>query len=123
MNDNVIFVNDPLPSFLPDDIRVWLKDNYSEQNLADAFATTHNKVGWLIHEADEDWAVQEMFEKWNELYRELYTKIFEILREENISKNTNHKLKGGTHYIAKPFMEKYGYRDGGGWWIQRCLGF
>ncbi len=92
--------------------------NYSEQNLADAFAATHNKAGWLMHEADEYSAVQEMFEKWYELYQELYEKIFEILREENINKNANHMLEGGTHYIAKPFMKRYGYRDGGGWWIK-----
>lgn len=119
MNNIVILASEPLESFLPDDIRIWLKDNYSEQHLADVFAGVRNKVGWLMHEADEDWAAQEMFERWDELYEELYSKIFEILKEENIRKNTNHILEGGTHNIVKPFMEKYGYCDGSGWWIEK----
>lgn len=119
MNDIVILTSEPLESFLPDDVKVWLEKNYSEQHLADVFAGVSNKVGWLMHESDEDWAAQEMFERWDELYEELHSKIFEILKEENISQNTNHNLEGGTHYIVKPFMEKYGYRDGSGWWIEK----
>jgi hypothetical protein len=41
-----------------------------------------------------------------------------ILTDENRLKKTNHQLEGGTHYIAKPFMERNGYYDGGGWWIK-----
>lgn len=119
MNDIVILASEPLESFLPDDVKVWLEKNYSEQHLADAFAGVSNKTTWLMHDADEDLTVLEKLEKWHELYEELYSKIFEILKEENISKNTHHILEGGTHYIVKPFMEKYGYRDGSGWWVEK----
>ena len=113
--DNVIFASEPLQSFLPDDIRTWLKENYSEQNLADAFAGVSNKTMWLMHDADEDSAVLDILEGWHKLYDELYSEIFEILTRENLVKN----IKDGTHYIVKPFMEKYGYFDGGGWWIEK----
>ncbi len=115
MNDIVILASEPLESFLPDDIRIWLKDNYSEQHLADVFAGVSNKTGWLMYEVDEDLSVFETLEEWHELYDELYAKIFAILSRKNLIENTN----VGTQYIVKPFMEKYGYRDGGGWWVEK----
>lgn len=121
MGDEVIYINDPLESFCPDDVRNWLKTDYSEQHLADAYATTNNKVGWLMHEDDEsnNWAVHEMFERWYELEKELINKIIIILQEENEKENADYVLEGGTHFIAKPFMERNGYRDGNGWWVEK----
>lgn len=111
-------VKEPLESVATDDIRCWLNENYNEYNLAVAFADTNNKVGWLMHDSDEDYAVSVLVDKWYELYIQLFNMILKILTDENRLKKTNHQLEGGTHYIAKPFMERNGYYDGGGWWIK-----
>lgn len=111
-------VKEPLESVAPDDIRCWLNENYNEYNLAVAFADTHNKVGWLMHDSDEDYAVSVLVDKWYECYIQLFNMILKILTDENRLKKTNHRLEGGTNYIAKPFMERNGYYDGGGWWIK-----
>lgn len=114
MSDYVIMAKEPLESVVPNDVRQWLKEDYSEQHLADAFADVSNKNSWLMHDADEDWTVLEILDGWHKLYDELYAKIIEILSSENLIENPNK----GTHYIVNPFMERYGYRDGGGWWIK-----
>ena len=78
---NYIMVKEPLESVAPDDIRCWLNENYNEYNLAVAFADTHNKVGWLMHNSDEDYAVSVLVDKWYECYIQLFNMILKILTD------------------------------------------
>lgn len=118
MSENYILISEPIKQGYPDDVREWLKKNYSESNLARAYADVHNEVGYLRDEYDKDLILQQVADKWWELEVELYQKIYSILSDENTKKNANHDLSGGMFPNAKPFMHRNGYIDGGGWWIK-----
>lgn len=118
MTDCYVMIKEPLVFLNPQDVRKWLCLDQTEKNLATAFANVSNKAGWLLHEADSSWEYRDKLHNWMELEIELYNFIFDILSKENENGFSNHKLSGGAHYIAEPFMNRNGYIDGGGWWIK-----
>ena len=67
MSENYILISEPIKQGYPDDIREWLKKNYSESNLARAYADVHNEVGYLRDEYDKDLILQQVADKWWEL--------------------------------------------------------
>ena len=122
-NNAVVLTSEPLKGFTPADMRKWLRENDTENGLASVFASVHNQTGWLGHDLDElnepELSVAEAaYNEWWKFQEVLYKKIITILQRENDAGFANHTItEKGLHYVVKPFMERNGYRDGGGWWV------
>ena len=117
----MILTTEPFVGFMPADLRAWITEHSSDQNLAMALAEVHNRVGILGHELDETddhWLIYA-YEAWWEVEKELYDLIVASMRHSNQQGKTNYNLsQTGLHWLVKPFMEKNGFRDGTGWWVQ-----
>lgn len=91
-----------------------------EQELAEAYAMASNKA-WLVEDDVHDYEegtpeYQEacrVTDDWFAVEETLRNKIFTILKSEGVDVSTERYI-----YVLKPFMERNGYRDGGGWWIR-----
>ena len=119
--NTLILTTEPLVGFMPADLRAWITEHSSDQSLAMALAEVHNHVGILGHELDETddhWLIYA-YEVWWEVEKELYDLIVASMRHSNQQGKTNYNLsQTGLHWLVKPFMEKNGFRDGTGWWVQ-----
>lgn len=116
----------PLWGTAPDEIRTLLQQDYSEKLLAAAMAAVSNQTGYIHHDINDpdiDEAtrevIEEQFDAWWVLERELVTRISNILICENPEKGIPENT--GYHFIIQPFMERNGYRDGSGWWIKEAV--
>ena len=120
-----ILFSEPLEGVVPDDIRQWLSDHDNERGLAVAMARVNNKVGLLYHDLNDpdvpyNLELKTIFNEWWSLEKELDEKIIKILHEENASGKANHNIaEKGLHYVIMPFMERNGFRDGAGWWVEK----
>ena len=106
------------------DVKSRVTDNMPEDEIAAVFAAASNKLAGLHADLnDPDYVrivdkIEQSYAMWGELQEEMYCRIVSILQRENDNVGT-HVLSGiGTHYIVLPFMERNGYRDSGGWWIE-----
>ena len=119
--NTLILTTEPFVGFMPADLRAWITEHSSDQNLAMALAEVHNHVGILGHELDETddhWLIYA-YEAWWEVEKELYDLIVASMRHSNQQGKTNYNLsQTGLHWLVKPFMEKSGFQDGTGWWVQ-----
>lgn len=119
--NTLILTTEPFVGFMPADLRAWITEHSSDQNLAMALAEVHNHVGILGHELDETddhWLIYA-YEVWWEVEKELYDLIVASMRHSNQQGKTNYNLsQTGLHWLVKPFMEKNGFWDGTGWWVQ-----
>lgn len=120
MNDIVIMRNDPLPNKTPTDVRNYFAERKTEKDLADAYAISHNKFGWVEDDAydyeegtPEYEAARVIVDEWGALIDEYEERIFMILRGEGIKIPKTGRIK-----VLKPFMERHDYIDGNGWWIK-----
>lgn len=109
----VIMGSEPLAGISAEEWRNMLGNDYTEPALATSLAGAWNEAGWLIDEADDDDSTSEIkarYETWWALRVELVENVAAILQCEC-----------QTPYIklVKPFMERNGYRDGGGWWVKK----
>lgn len=120
--DAVIMVGDPVPDVSIEDMRGIVASIDTEQDLADAFAMVHNKF-WFIEDDTYDYEpgtedyirVRTVVDAWGELMNTLSDRIKEIMDRDHLHATTN---KGNPRHVFEPFMRKYGYRDGRGWWIK-----
>lgn len=116
-----MMAEDPYENMTPDNLRLWLKDNPSEQSLVTGISIANNKCGWYVHDCDEDEKYIPIYNAWWKLYQELVAQGFEILEKENEEGIANHDLSDiGLHYKIKPIMERNGFIDGNGWWFRDC---
>ncbi len=109
----VIMVSEPLAGISAEEWRNMLGNDYTESALAASFAGAWNEAGWLMDEADEDDSTPEIkarYESWCALQVELVEKVAVILQCE---------CKAPYVKLVTPFMERNGYRDGGGWWVKK----
>lgn len=109
----VIMGSEPLAGVTADAWRTQLGEDYTDESLAAALAGAWNKSGWLGHDLGDDACTPEVeaaYKEWYALEEELIGKIALRL-----------KRKCETPYIklVTPFMERNGYRDGGGWWVKK----
>ncbi len=115
-----IMGTEPLPERTAEEIRAYFEDKNSPKDLADAFALTSNKFWWVEDNVyDYEKGTPEYQEacrisdEWGELMDAYKARIFEILVREGISIPSTGQIK-----VLEPFMAKYGYADGNGWWIK-----
>ena len=115
----VIMCGDPCPDKTPEDIWGMTKGKCSIQELVDAYVIAHNKFWWVEDEVyDYDEGTEEydkacrITDAWAEVMDYLCDNLIKCASEDGIL------ATGESHYGLKPFMEKYGYRDGHGWWVK-----
>lgn len=114
-----IMASDPTQGISASEIETYFADKPSAQDLADAYAITHNAFWWVEdNEYDfevgspEHKAARMVTDEWCRLMRQYQERIFDILRSEGIKIPTT-----GQIVMLTPFMKKYGYEDQGGWWV------
>ena len=104
-----------------EDVRDWYSRNHNEQGLADAYAVVHMEDAYAedcIYDYEEGTEEYESALKtadaWSALYEELEEEIVRILKEDNVDVSN----PGSVDTLAI-FMDRYGYDNCGGWWIER----
>ena len=103
------------PSIRPDDVREWFSENQDDESLAEVLAQVCNRTACLMaesSESDDPW-LEVIFYDWDELEEELLQECLTRLKEKGMLQDAE-----GRYGQIKPFMEKYGYRNGNGWWIK-----
>lgn len=120
-NNTLILTQHPYVGFMPEDLRLWIAEHSSDSDLATALSAVHNHIGRLGHElgeCDDYWLIYA-YDAWCAVETDLYELIILSMRISNRKGETSYNLQhNGLYWLVKPFMEKYGFRDGYGWWIQ-----
>lgn len=125
--ETAVMFDEPLKDYTPDSIRQAMEMDNSDESIAMLMAAVSNKTAWLGHDIDDYEADEEAealsivseYEVWNVLLSELYAQIIRRLESADITEQPDDiKNVKGLYYIIKPFKERYGYRDGAGWWIK-----
>lgn len=119
-----IMVEEPMPEITIEKMHALIEQISSERKLASLFAIAWNKAMWIADEAyDFEEGTQEYFdacrltELWFDAENILREMIFEILRLENVLIPDSAQVK-----VIEPFMNRNGYKDGNGWWIDDKIG-
>ena len=115
-----IMAKEPCPNMSAADVKAYYADKRTAKDLADAYAITHNKF-WWVDDKEYDYeegtpehkAACAVTDEWGALKNEYKNRIFEILIGEGISIPATGQIK-----VLAPFMERFGYVDGNGWWIK-----
>ena len=123
-NPNHIFMNNIDEQKASEEIiqELWdiAKTCISSSDLAKVYATVHNECFLTAHEMDnfgegaENQKNIKLFNEWKNLYDYLSDKVLQRAMVEKLLdiKNQNN----GLFRKVEPFMNKYGYCDGNGWW-------
>ena len=111
---------EPLSKISVHDIRNWLSHNNSIQNIVDAYVVVLEK--YICVEDDvydyeigtvEYNSARLKSDEWFSLMKELQKQILDEMRSEGYT-----IPEKGYYYAMIPFMKRFGYRDGNGWWIK-----
>lgn len=113
-----IMASEPAKGRTASEIEAYFADKCTPQDLADAYAITHNQFWWVEdNEYDfepgspEHKAARIITDEWGRLMEKYKRQIFDILRSERIEIPATRQI-----VVLTPFMKKYGYNDYGGWW-------
>ena len=117
---NIVLGSDPLPNVTPGEVRTWYLQHHNESGLASAFAASSNKAWWVednIYDYEEGTLEHKeacaITDAWFEAMDELEQEILDILRSEGV------KIpEAGRISVLRPFMERHGFIDRGGWWVR-----
>lgn len=116
-----VMMSEPIPNLSTEDVRNWLDENNNEQNLATAYALAHNKAWWVeddvydYEEGTEEYKKAcQITDEWFSFMDELGERILDILRSEGVEIPETGQIE-----VLEPFMKRYGYFDGNGWWIKK----
>ena len=115
-----VMAQEPIPNMSASEVRTYFAYKKTEKDLADAFAVVSNKFWWVEdNEYDYEEGTPEhkmacaITDEWGNLMHEYKKRIFEILTNEGVV-----IPKTGQIEVLKPFMARFGYIDGNGWWIK-----
>lgn len=125
-NGTIIFAKDPLPNMAVGQMQLKIADISSTQELVDAYALVHNKF-WYIEDDLYDYEkgsegyfkIRENVDAWGKIYDFLEKRIMVIAKEEGLL--AERQPNSGIIKQLEVFMEKYGYKNGNGWWIKSEL--
>ena len=117
----MVMASEPLTGISVEQVQQLLEEDDSESNLAKVYAGVSNQVGWLMHDLDDDDCTpetEEQYKKWSALEETLRTRIFDILKQEDIDAFEKTVAENKGYYnVVKPFMLRNGFKDGRGWWV------
>lgn len=115
-----IMANDPTQGISASEIETYFADKQSAQDLADAYAITHNAFWWF---EDNEYNFEEgspehkaaclITDEWGNLMKLYQSRILDVLRREGIE--IPHTGQIG---VLVPFMREYGYKDQSGWLVK-----
>ena len=119
----VIYSGDTLPDISCDELRQAVESSTSTQEIIDDFVIAHNKL-WYIEDDAYDYEVgtleykriRAIVETWGKLMDDLEARILQAAKAEGLW--SEQLASQGILEQLKPIMEKYGYRDGQGWWVK-----
>ena len=119
----VILVGNPMPDKSVEQMQLDIASIGGTQELVDVYVQVHNKF-WYIEDALYDYEeeseeyirVKEIVEAWGEMMDLLDKKIMVAAKEEGLL--AERQPNSGTVKQLESFMKKYGYKNGGGWWIK-----
>ena len=119
----VIMGGDPLPDKSLEEMWVIAKNYSTTQELVDAYAGAHNKFWWV---EDDEYDFEEGTEEhkkacavtdaWEQVMDYLEKRVIACAIEEGLF--AERQPNSGLVRQLEAFMEKYGYRDGRGWWVR-----
>ena len=119
----VIMAEEPAKNLSPAEIEAHYVNLRSPQDLADAYAITHNQFWWVEDDCydfedgtPEHQAACAITDQWSNLMSQYLAQIFALLQSEGVAIPDS-----GQNAVLQPFMEKYGYTDGNGWWVKRDM--
>ena len=119
--NTLILTVDPFVGFMPNELRAWLCEHTDDASLAAALAAVNNHTGCLGHdlgEVNDPWLLYA-FEEWRVLEKDLYGIVFKSMETAVLRGEADYDLtREGLYYKALQFMEKNGFRDGTGWYIE-----
>lgn len=115
-----VLAHEPIPDMSAEDVRKFFADQNTEKNLADAFAITSNKFWWVEDNTyDYDKGTPEhktacdIADAWCLLMDEYEQRILNILAGEGVTIPRTGRIN-----VLAYFMERNGYSNRGGWWIE-----
>ena len=118
-----IMGKEPIPNMSAEEVRAFFADKHTQKDLADAFAVTSNKFWWVEdNEYDYEEGTPEhkatcaITDEWRNLMDEYENQILEILTSEGAIIPATGRIE-----VLKPFMARFGYIDGNGWWIKQDM--
>ena len=119
----VILAGDPMPDVSVEDMKKTIDAIVTTQELVDAYVNVHNKF-WFIEDEVYDYEkYTEEYERactivdaWGDLMDELDKRIMKTAEEEGLLSEPI--PNAGAVKRLTGFMNKYGYRDGCGWWVK-----
>lgn len=122
--DAVILAGDPMPDSNVEDMQQVLSAIETTQELVDAYVNVHNKF-WFIEDNLYDYEegtkeyerVRSVLDVWSDLLDDLDKRVMKEAADEGLL--TERQPDSGTAKQLESFMDKYGYRDGGGWWVKK----
>ena len=121
----VIMSRDPLPDKTLEEMWDIVRNSSTTQELVDAYVLVHNKFWWIEDdEYDYDVGTEEHkkacseTDAWKELLYFLKEQVTIYTKEKELF-NERQPYAGRAKQM-NPIMEKFGYRDGRGWWIKTC---
>ena len=116
-----VLSKEPFPNMSAADIKVYFADKHTDADLADAYAAAHNKFWWVVDNVyDHKEGTPEhkiacaIAGEWRSLMDVYREKIFEILSSEGVVIPKTEQVE-----VLEPFMARFGYIDGNGWWIKQ----
>ena len=116
-----VMANEPIPNMSVADVKAYFADKHTDNDLADAYAITHNKFWWVEdNEYDYEEGTPEhkiacaITDEWGSLMDAYKEKIFEILIREGVI-----SPKTGQTEVLKPSMARFGSIERNGWWIKQ----
>lgn len=119
----VIMEGDPLPDRSLEDMWVIAKNYSTTQELVDAYAGAHYKFWWVEDDqydfeegTEEHIKTRAVTEAWEQVLNYLEERVITCAIEEGLF--AERQPNSGLVKQMEAFMEKYGYRDGRGWWVR-----
>ncbi len=120
----VIMAGDPMPDISAEEMKDRISKISSVQELVDAYVNVHNKFWYIeddLYDYEEGTEEYERFrsivETWGEMMDELDSRIMKKAEEQGLL--APRQKNSGTVKQLEAFMDKYGYRDGCGWWVKK----
>lgn len=123
-NNTVVLASEPLLEVSIEEMRERIVGMTTVQQLVDTYANVFNKF-WFVEDQTYDYEegtveyniARQRLESWGTFMEELESKVIEEAIHQNLLKEReeNH----GLVKQLEPFMNKYGYRDGCGWWVRK----
>ncbi len=120
----VIMGADPIPEKSIEEMRTEVEEMIMTRDLVAAYVSVHNKF-WYIEDEIYDYTegteeyleVSQNIDAWGELMDSLEERLFVLAKEEGLI--AEELSNAGTIKKLELFMDKYGYRDGAGWWVKK----